>query len=91
MALLQKAPNQTLDLNVAVQELNVQKRRIYDITNVLEGIELIKKGGKNHIRWNGHNVQRAPQRPKAGHSQIEDLSQLEPKLRAKYQAAQKEF
>ena len=29
----------------------MQKRRIYDITNVLEGIGLIKKGGKNHIRW----------------------------------------
>jgi transcription factor E2F3 len=68
VALLQKAPNQTLDLNVAVQELNVQKRRIYDITNVLEGIELIKKGGKNHIRWNGHNVQRAHQKPKVGQS-----------------------
>lgn len=49
--LLKKAPNQTLDLNVAVESLAVQKRRIYDITNVLEGIGLIKKGGKNHIRW----------------------------------------
>ena len=33
--------------------LRVQKRRIYDITNVLEGIGLIKKGGKNYIKWNG--------------------------------------
>lgn len=51
IALLKRAPNQTLDLNVAVERLAVQKRRIYDITNVLEGIGLIKKGGKNHIRW----------------------------------------
>lgn len=51
IALLKQAPNQTLDLNVAVEKLDVQKRRIYDITNVLEGIGLIKKGGKNHIRW----------------------------------------
>jgi len=29
----------------------VQKRRIYDITNVLEGIELIEKKSKNHIAW----------------------------------------
>ena len=29
----------------------MQKRRIYDITNVLEGIGLIRKGGKNHIKW----------------------------------------
>jgi hypothetical protein len=53
IALLKEAENQTLDLNVAVEKLAVQKRRIYDITNVLEGIGLIKKGGKNHIRWNG--------------------------------------
>ena len=44
---------QTLDLNEAVRSLNVQKRRIYDITNVLEGIGLIKKVGKNNIRWEG--------------------------------------
>lgn len=28
-----------------------QKRRIYDITNVLEGIGLIEKESKNSIRW----------------------------------------
>lgn len=33
--------------------LNVQKRRIYDITNVLEGITLINKVSKNKIRWDG--------------------------------------
>ena len=35
----------------AVEELHVQKRRIYDITNVLEGIGLIEKQSKNHIKW----------------------------------------
>ncbi len=43
----------SLDLNVAAKELGVQKRRIYDITNVLEGIGLIEKRGKNHISWKG--------------------------------------
>ena len=33
--------------------LQVQKRRIYDITNVLEGIGLIEKKGKNNIQWRG--------------------------------------
>ena len=33
--------------------LNVQKRRIYDITNVLEGIGYIEKISKNKIRWIG--------------------------------------
>ena len=28
-----------------------QKRRIYDITNVLEGIGLIEKRNKNCIQW----------------------------------------
>jgi len=38
-------------LNDAVDELQVQKRRIYDITNVLEGIGLIEKYKKNKIKW----------------------------------------
>ncbi len=31
----------------------MQKRRIYDITNVLEGIGLIEKKSKNNIQWRG--------------------------------------
>jgi len=46
----------TLDLNAACKELQVQKRRIYDITNVLEGIGLIEKRNKNHIAWIGDRV-----------------------------------
>ena len=33
--------------------LNVQKRRIYDITNVLEGIGYVEKTQKNTIKWVG--------------------------------------
>ena len=40
-----------VDLNEASRHLNVQKRRIYDITNVLEGIGLIEKTMKNKIKW----------------------------------------
>jgi hypothetical protein len=40
-----------LDLNKAARILGVHKRRIYDITNVLEGISLIEKSSKNCIRW----------------------------------------
>ena len=42
---------QVVDLNKAAEQLGVQKRRIYDITNVLEGIDLISKKSKNNIEW----------------------------------------
>ena len=50
ITMLQESPNGILDLNTAVQQLKVQKRRIYDITNVLEGIGYIKKSSKNKIK-----------------------------------------
>ena len=48
---LRQAPDQSLDLNRAAEELAVQKRRIYDITNILEGIGLVQKIERNYIRW----------------------------------------
>lgn len=39
--LIKSSENCTIDLNQAVDELGVQKRRIYDITNVLEGINYV--------------------------------------------------
>ncbi|XP_062204716.1 transcription factor E2FA-like isoform X1 [Phragmites australis] len=51
--LLKGAPGGIVDLNNAAETLEVQKRRIYDITNVLEGIGLIEKKLKNNIRWKG--------------------------------------
>lgn len=53
--LIKNSPELTLDLNDAVKQLDVQKRRIYDITNVLEGIGYIEKLSKNKIKWVGQN------------------------------------
>ncbi|KAK2586726.1 hypothetical protein KPH14_011761 [Odynerus spinipes] len=54
VTLLQKAKDGVLDLKEAADRLEVrQKRRIYDITNVLEGIGLIEKKSKNSIQWKG--------------------------------------
>jgi len=54
VTLLQEAEDGILDLKLAADTLNVkQKRRIYDITNVLEGIGLIEKKNKNCIQWKG--------------------------------------
>ena len=50
--LLQEAKDGVVDLKLAADQLDVkQKRRIYDITNVLEGIGLIEKNSKNIIQW----------------------------------------
>lgn len=54
VSLLQEAKDGVLDLKIAADTLAVrQKRRIYDITNVLEGIGLIEKRSKNSIQWKG--------------------------------------
>jgi len=65
--LIRNSPNQTVDLNDAVKILNVQKRRIYDITNVLEGIGYIEKVLKNKIKWTGN------QEMNGGEDEIDDL------------------
>ncbi|XP_019416196.1 PREDICTED: transcription factor E2FC-like isoform X2 [Lupinus angustifolius] len=55
VSLIHEAKDATLDLNKSTEILQVQKRRIYDITNVLEGIGLIEKTSKNHIRWKAYD------------------------------------
>ena len=41
----------SININDLVNKLGVKKRRIYDITNVLQGIEYLQKSGKNEIIW----------------------------------------
>ena len=40
-------------MNEAANELDVPKRRIYDITNVLEGVGVLEKRSKNTVAWKG--------------------------------------
>ncbi|XP_065506747.1 transcription factor E2F2 [Caloenas nicobarica] len=54
--LLNESSDGVVDLNRAAEVLEVQKRRIYDITNVLEGIQLIRKKSKNNIQWMGTGI-----------------------------------
>ena len=41
----------SININDLVNKLGVKKRRIYDITNVLQEIEYLQKSGKNEIIW----------------------------------------
>ena len=49
--LLNANSDRVVNLNEASTRLSVAKRRIYDITNVLEGIGLLQKTSKNVTRW----------------------------------------
>jgi hypothetical protein len=48
---INKKKNECIDISWLSQVLKVQRRRIYDITNVLEGIGVLSKSGKNKIKW----------------------------------------
>ena len=48
---IKKKGRVNININDLVKDLSVKKRRIYDITNVLQGIGYIEKNGKNEIIW----------------------------------------
>ncbi|NXO92256.1 E2F1 factor, partial [Certhia brachydactyla] len=87
LELLSQSPDGVVDLNWAAEVLKVQKRRIYDITNVLEGIQLITKKSKNHIQWLGSQatvgasgrhrlLEKELQELQAAEQQLDDLIQM---------------
>ncbi|XP_010262959.1 PREDICTED: transcription factor E2FA-like [Nelumbo nucifera] len=81
--LIKHAEDGILDLNKAADTLEVQKRRIYDITNVLEGIGLIEKKLKNRIRWKGLDVSRPGEEDDDAtmlQAEVENLSMEEQRL-----------
>ncbi|XP_061879784.1 transcription factor E2F5 [Entelurus aequoreus] len=85
VGLLQDAKDGLLDLKVAAESLAVrQKRRIYDITNVLEGVGLIEKKNKNVIRWRreskGSETQEVVDQVKVLKAQISALEAQEKEL-----------
>ncbi|XP_054035839.1 transcription factor E2F6 [Dryobates pubescens] len=83
MDLVRTAPDGVLDLNEVATTLGVRKRRVYDITNVLDGIHLIQKRSKNLIQWIGSNldhvVGRAPEKQSLK-DELSDLATMEEAL-----------
>ncbi|XP_069469677.1 transcription factor E2F3 [Ambystoma mexicanum] len=69
--LLSQSADGVVDLNKAAEILKVQKRRIYDITNVLEGIDLLEKKSKNNIQWLGCSLA-DPHTTLANHDDLSD-------------------
>ncbi|UJR35731.1 hypothetical protein I4U23_028481 [Adineta vaga] len=78
MSLLRQSKTGVMDLkHVADCLATKQKRRIYDITNVLEGIGLIEKQSKNMIKWkgaiSGDNTIEAYERLHRAQAQLQEL------------------
>merc|ERR1712226_613193 len=53
---IQKSSKPEVDLNMMALKLQCPKRRLYDITNVLEGIGLLEKVSKNKVQWTSKDV-----------------------------------
>ncbi|XP_043063843.1 transcription factor E2F2 isoform X2 [Drosophila ficusphila] len=89
---LMKANGGTIDLKAATKILDVQKRRIYDITNVLEGIGLIDKGRHcSLVRWRagGFNNAKDQEDYDMARNRTNHLKQLEEDLDKQLEYAQR--
>lgn len=77
--LLEASSGGLVDLNKASESLSVPKRRLYDITNVLEGIGLVEKDCKNNIRWLGY-PETASEEEEETKEQVDDLQEQDTTL-----------
>lgn len=54
--LMNNTPENHINMTHAAELLGVGKRRIYDITNVLEGLGMVSKWSVNSVKWIGRNI-----------------------------------
>lgn len=51
LELLLMSPDGSIDLREVMKTLQTRRRRVYDITNVLEGFSFIEKQTANKVKW----------------------------------------
>ncbi|XP_041661255.1 transcription factor E2F6 [Cheilinus undulatus] len=51
--LLEATPDGCVDIGEVVKSLGTRRRRVYDVTNVMDGIRLLEKKSKNKFKWTG--------------------------------------
>ncbi|XP_014210403.1 transcription factor E2F2 [Copidosoma floridanum] len=91
ISLVEESNDGVVDLNVASEKLEVQKRRIYDITNVLEGIGILEKKSKNNIQWKSSCLPSDQNNFLDLRKEVADLEAKENALDRLLSSAQKEF
>ena len=80
-----------ININDLENVLSVKKRRIYDITNVLQGIGYIEKKGKNEISWTkNYNNQNLTNSDINNNSLEENIKANYNKLKDEYDELKKE-
>lgn len=52
-SLLEGSENNCVDLEQITKLLGVERRRVYDIINILEGLGIVLRKGKNSYLWKG--------------------------------------
>lgn len=89
--LLEKTPDGLVDLNNASKVLDVKKRRIYDITNVLEGIGILHKTSKNTIQRKATTQTPSPESQQKTLLEIETLQNTDKMLDEKIKTIEQEI
>ncbi|XP_075247321.1 uncharacterized protein LOC142340558 [Convolutriloba macropyga] len=77
---IQKSSKQEVDLNMMALKIQCPKRRLYDITNVLEGIGLLEKVSKNKVQWTSKDINFSHVAVSSMRTELNDLEKRETEL-----------